>query len=85
MTEVAPVTDTLTTSQHLPPVPLPNPARLVRGRKTKVLSSVMNKTTIPILQGSLIIPQQFLPQMKFLGEKKNLEKMKGNKKPSQKT
>ena len=45
----------------------------------------MNKTTIPILQGSLIIPQKFLPQMKFLGEKKNLEKMKGNKKPSQKT
>jgi len=70
MTEVALLTDTLTTSQHLPPVPLPNPARLLRGRKTKVLSSIMNKTTIPILQGSLIIPQQFLPQTEVSREKR---------------
>lgn len=70
MTEVALLTDTLRTSQHLPPVPLPNPARLLRGRKTKVLSSIMNKTTIPILQGSLIIPQQFLPQTEVSREKR---------------
>ena len=69
MTEVASLTDTLTASQYLPPVPLPHPARLVRRRKAKVLSSVMNKN-YPYTPRIIIIPQQFLPQTEVSRERR---------------